>query len=110
KEKGRRHAPPSFVQVDAALRGLLIDHLGGAAARGDLDLARLFRLRDLEHEIDMEQAVVEACTGDLDVIGELEAALEGAACDAAMEISRGVLVLLGLAVNQELVLLDRDVE
>src|SRR5690242_19908946 len=58
----------------------------------------------------MEQAIIEARAGHLDVVGELEAALEGAARDAAMEIPGGILVLLGLAVNHELVLLDRDVE
>src|SRR5260370_34764786 len=112
-EKGRRPAPP-FCRCTrkrlCASGRLLIDHPRGAVAAGDLDLARLHRLGDLTHEIDMEQTIGEARAGDLDMVGELEMALEGASRDAAMQIFRGVLVLPGLAANQELVLLDRDVE
>ena len=53
--------------------------------RCDRDLAGLHRLGDLADEIDVEEAVLEARAGHLDMVGELEAALEGARGDAAIE-------------------------
>src|SRR5580692_8904476 len=44
----------------------------------DRDLARFLRLGELPREIDVKQAVFKARAGHLDVIGELEAALERA--------------------------------
>ena len=46
----------------------------------------------------MQQAVHQAGAGDLDVVGELEAPLEGAAGDAAMEELAASSVLAGLPV------------
>jgi hypothetical protein len=58
----------------------------GAAAL-DLDGARLHRLRHLAGELDMQEPVLERGAGHLDEVGELEAALERAARDPAMEIA-----------------------
>src|SRR4051812_47781402 len=91
--------------------GLLLEHLGllRRGAGRDADRARLRRLGHLAGELDMEQAVVEAGADDLDVVGELEAALEGAAGDAAIEVG-ALLLLLGLAGDHKRVLLDDDLE
>ena len=45
----------------------------------------------------IHQSLVEAGADHLDRVGELEAALEGAAGDAAVEVLCAVLLLLGLA-------------
>src|SRR5690606_33941997 len=60
----------------------------------------------------MEQAVVEARAGHLDVVGELEAAFEGARGDAAVKDLAAVLLLLFLllALHGEDVLLRLDVD
>src|SRR5207302_1276864 len=62
------------------LGGLGVDHLGGAVA--DLDLPGLHRLRYLTDEIDVQQPVGEGRALDLDVIGQLEPALERTGRDA----------------------------
>src|SRR5687768_13986745 len=67
----------------ANLSSLGVDLPGSGLA--DRNLARLHRLRNLADEVDVEQAVLKACAGDLDMVGELEAALEGAGGDAAIE-------------------------
>ena len=51
----------------------------------DLDLAGLGGLGDLADEVDMEEAVLQARALHLDMVGELEAALEGARGDAAIK-------------------------
>src|SRR5689334_25273231 len=72
----------------------------------DLDCPGLLLLRDHALELDGEQAVGELRTGDLHMVGQLEAALEVAAGDAAIEV---LLALVGarraLAGDQQLVLL-----
>ena len=82
------------------------------SALADRDLAGLHRLRDLADEVDVEQAVLEACAGDLDMVGKLEAALEGAGGDAAVEHLAAALLLLFLllALDRQDVLLGLDVE
>ena len=73
-------------------RPLALDRLGAA----DLDLARLQRLGHLAHEVDVQETVLGHRLDGADVVGELEAALEGAGGDAAVEDGRLVLGL-GLA-------------
>src|SRR5258708_9853177 len=94
---------------ETGLCRLLLDRLR-LRAGGDGDRPRLHRLGDLADQLDMQHAVIEAGADHLDGVGELEAALEGAAGDAAVEVLRGVLLLLGLAGDQQRVLLDLDVE
>src|SRR5262249_35585200 len=51
------------------LRSLGFDHLRLAVA--DRDLARLLRLGNLTHEVDVQESVLEARALDMDVVGEL---------------------------------------
>src|SRR3546814_5418799 len=62
-------------------------------------------------QCDGEQAVLELRAGHLDVVGEVEAALEGAGGDAAVEDARLVVFrLLLLAGDHQAVLLGGDVQ
>src|SRR6185369_2557927 len=74
------------------------------------NLARLFRLGELAHEVNMQEAVRELRAGDLDVVGKLEAALERAGRDALIEHLTLLLValLLLLAADRERVFLGLD--
>src|SRR5439155_12301321 len=78
------------------LRGLLLDHLGRTVAAADADLARLHRLGNLAHEINVQESVLEMRALDLDMVGELEHALEGARGDTLIEGLALLLVGLGL--------------
>ena len=75
-------------------RGLGLDDLSLAAV-ADRNLARLFRLRNLAHEIDVQEPVLERRALDVDVVGELENTLEGARGDALIE-HLAVLLVFGL--------------
>ncbi len=81
-------------------------------AVADRDLARLLGLGDLAHEVDVQETVLERRALHLDVVGELEHALEGARGDALVERLALVLVGLGLllAADRQRVFLDLDVE
>src|SRR5688572_30283819 len=88
--------------------------LGDRARRGlglDRDRPRLLLLGQLALQVDGEQAVLQLGAGHADVVGQLEAALEVARADAAIEVL-GALVAVGMALagHQELVLLLGDVE
>ena len=83
---------------------------GCAGCTADLDLARLHRLGHLALQLDVEQAVRELGTDDLDVVGELEAMLEGALRDAAMQVLDAVLGLADLALHRQHVLVRGDVQ
>src|ERR1043165_8836766 len=74
----------NVVKVLSGLR-LAFDQRGCVAIDGDA--ARLFLLRDHALKGDMQQAVFQFGLPDLDMIGELEAAFEGAAGDALMQIA-----------------------
>src|SRR5882724_896356 len=76
----------------------------------DLDAAGLHGLRHLTRQVDMQQAVHQAGAGDLDVVGQLEAPLEGAPGDAAMEELAVVIRLGELARDDERVLLGGDAD
>src|SRR5579859_6388242 len=79
--------------------------------RADLDLARLQLLRHLAYQLDVEQAVGQRRTLDLDMVSQLEAPLEGASGDAAMQVlRRRRITLLGLAGHGQGVLMDGDVD
>src|SRR5712671_7622374 len=87
---------------DAAVAGrsgrLLLGHLRLLRLdAGDLDGPRLHRLRYLAHQVDMQQAVVEARAGHLDVVGEAEAPLERAPGNAAVQIAAVLILFLRLA-------------
>src|SRR3546814_4493385 len=100
----------------AASGSLALEHLRGLfaarlVARSDGDAPRLHGLGDLAHQCDGEQAVLELRAGHLDVVGEVEAALEGAGGDAAVEEARLVVFrLLLLAGDHQAVLLGGDVQ
>src|SRR2546423_14143486 len=84
------------------------EHLGLLAV-ADRNLAWLFRLGDLAHEVDVQEAVRELRAGNLDVVGKLEAALERAGRDALIEHLALVLALfLFLAADRERVFLRLD--
>src|SRR5579863_4613493 len=90
--------------------GLVLEHLGLTVrdlAVHDLDRARLHRLGHFTDQVDAEDAIGEAGTGDLDVVGERKAPLERPGSDAAMEELLVLLRLLLLARNdQRIGLLD----
>src|SRR5208282_3881383 len=94
----------------SALRSLLLALDGLAVA--DRDGARLFRLGNLTHQVDMQEAVLELGALDLDEVGELEHALECTRRDALIEHVAALLFLLGvlLAADGERVFLRRDRE
>lgn len=52
----------------------------------DLDLARLHLFGNLALQIDCQQTIDKGSANDLDVVGQFEAALEGAPGDAAMQV------------------------
>src|SRR3954465_800998 len=86
------------------LRGLgVFDGLGLAAGSGrrNLDAARLERFRHFPLQVDRQQAVVEVRARHLDVIGEIEALLESAGRDAAMQVLRAVLRTFLLARHEQ---------
>src|SRR5689334_10013427 len=95
-----RSLPASLLLRD----GLLLPSL-------DPDGARLLLLRDLAPQFDRQQAVSQLGARDLDVVGELEAALKVAAGDAAIEILLVVVgVRRGMAGDQKLILLLGHIE
>src|SRR5271166_4652440 len=65
----------------------------------DRDLTRLFGLGNLAHQIDVQKPVLERRTLDLDVVGKLEEALEGARRDALVEHLAALLLVLGFLVD-----------
>src|SRR2546421_8143705 len=73
------------------------------------DLARLFRLGDFAHQVDVQETVRELRAGNLDIVGQLEAALERAGRDALIEHLALVLgLLLLLTFHSESVFLGLD--
>src|SRR5437667_1642145 len=95
--------------ADATASGSFgLDHLVLAIA--DRDLARLLGLGNLAHEIDVQESVLEGRALDLDVVGKLEHALEGAGGDALVEHVAAVLVglRLFLAFDRQRVFLRLD--
>src|SRR5262245_15714553 len=98
-EGGRPPAPVvRSLRESRPLGGLALDDLALSTVAG-VDRPRLLRLRHLADEIDVQETVGQLGADDLDVVGELEPALERARSDAAIE----VLLLLG-----RLLLLARD--
>src|SRR3954454_4392490 len=87
-----------------------LDHARPAGGSADLDLPGLHRLRHLTLQIDLEQPVVQAGAADLDVVGELEAVLEGALRDAAVQVLDVLLGLLNLALHRQHVLVRDELE
>ena len=84
KQRAPRWGAPNRTRVRPTLGGDLgLDLLDLGAV--DRDGARLRGLRDLAYEVDMQESVLEARALHLDVVGELEAALEGARGDAAIK-------------------------
>src|SRR5919198_2151009 len=100
-----RGAP--FDRTDG-LRSLGFDHLRLAIA--DRDLARLLRLGNLAHEINVQESVLEGRALHLDVVGKLEDALERTSRDALIEHLAVVLLVLRLflAFDRQLVFFRFD--
>src|ERR1700731_3062356 len=70
---------------------LLVDVLvgrarGGVASRSNGDPARLHGLRHLAHQVDLQDAVLEPCTFDVDVVGQIELAAERPSRDALVKV------------------------
>src|SRR5580704_9816101 len=78
----------------------------------DGDRPSLHRLRNLAHEVDVEEPVLQARAVDLDIVGELEATLEGSRGNALVEHLAGLFLGVGLllAADRQLVLLRLDRE
>ena len=81
-----------------------------ALPRLDLDPARLHLLGHLAHQLDRQQPISDAGTRHLDVVGELEAALERAGGDAAVQVLLRVPVGLLLAAHDQQVGLRREIQ
>src|SRR5688500_12705676 len=100
--RARDEAAPACGSGRLLLRDLLdVVVLRQSAGRADRDLLRLHRLGHLAYQVDGQEAVLESRAGDLDVIGELEAALEGAAGYAAVEHLGAVVLGVLLAADVE---------
>src|SRR5690348_9726758 len=85
------------LRVLNALGRFRVDHLrlGGYATIADRDLTGLLRFGNLAHEIDVQETVLESGALDLNMVGELEGALESASRDALVEhLVLGLLILL----------------
>src|ERR1700722_4121039 len=94
KRPGIRGAP--FKSQPGCLRSLLLVLNSVAVAIADRNRTRLFGLGDLAHEVDVQEAVLEARALHLDEIGQLEHTLEGARSDALIEDVAALLLLLGI--------------
>ena len=74
--------PPALLRIGVQLRCVVIDHLlrffrrAGCSTSADFDFPRLHRLRNLPRKLNLEQAVLERCSLDLDMILEVELPLE----------------------------------
>ena len=102
---------PKLPTGGGGLGGLLLDHLRAARlAAVDRDRARLHRLGHLAHQVDMQQAVIEAGALDLDMVGQAEAPLEGAPGDPVMQVAASFGVVLRLAGHRQRILVHGDVE
>src|SRR5262245_66632312 len=66
------------------------DDLGLRFAVTNRNLARLLGLGDFAHEVDVQQSILEARFLDLNMIGKLEDALEGACGDALVKEFAGL--------------------
>jgi hypothetical protein len=71
----------------------------------DIDATELHRLRHLELQLDLKQALVEVSAFHLNVISEIEAPLERTTCDAAIKVFTLVIAIHGSRNNQH-VLID----
>src|SRR6185437_13828473 len=101
----------SFYPLKESLGSFRIDDLR-VRLGADRDLARLLAFGNLAHEVDMQEAVLEIRAANLDMVGELELALERARCDALIEHLAFLLFLFGflLAADGELVFLHLKIE
>jgi hypothetical protein len=70
-----------------------LQELAGAC---DRDRPRLHGLGNLAHELDVQEPVLQARALDLDIVGELEATLEGSRGDALVEHLAGLFLGVGL--------------
>src|SRR5437763_14700130 len=90
--KAPRSRGAPFAVFAIALGRLGLDGLRLTGA--DRNLARLFRLGDLENKIDVEKTVLQRGALHLDVVGKLEHALEGASRTAPVgSLALGLAVL-----------------
>ena len=70
-----------------------LQHLVGTR---DRDRPRLHRLWDLAHEVNVQEPVLQPCALDHNMVGKLEATLEGPLGDALVEHVSGLLLVVGL--------------
>src|ERR1700716_8890 len=76
----------------------------------DLDPARLHGLRQMPLEVELQQAVLERRTFDLDIVREVEAPLERPARNAAVEIVGLTLLLVRAADEDQRVAVTDDAD
>src|SRR5438309_640741 len=76
-----------------SLDRLDVQNLAGAR---DRDRPGLHRLRDLAHEVDVQKPVLQSCALDENMVGKLEATLEGPLGDALVEHLAGLLLVVDL--------------
>src|SRR5262245_43832651 len=109
---GRRSAAPTSRRCSRGKRRRLDARLDLACrlAVADGNAARLQALRDIAHEVDIEEAVLEVGTLHLDVVGELEAPLDRAGGDAAVQELALLVIGLLLGADAEHLLLDVDMD
>src|SRR5579862_93468 len=112
KKIGRRRSAPDPAIAGRQTSGgfrLAFDHLHLAAIDGNA--ARLLLFRDYPLQVDMEQSVLELRALDLDVLGQLEAALERTAGDTLIKESRLALVMLAaLALHHQHAFAHLDIQ
>src|ERR1700730_6723550 len=102
-------APPNFKSKNSGsdLGRLDLQKLAGAR---DRDRPGLHRLRNLAHEVDAQEPVLQARALDCDMVGELEATLEGPRGNALVEHVAGLRLVAGLllAADRQPILLRLD--
>src|SRR5580658_6230862 len=112
KRRSRTRIAPGFRElIEQRLGGLRLSFDHGDVGAVDRDAARLLLLGHDALEVEMQEAVLELGALDLDMLGELEAALERAACDALIEIARLLrLFIAALALNSQDAIAHFDVQ
>src|ERR1700732_2176052 len=107
---GKSRGAPKIQPASASGSDLGRLDLQELAGTRDRDRPRLHGLRNLAHELDVQEPVLQARALDLDIVGELEATLEGSRGDALVEHLAGLFLVVGLflAADRQPVLLRLD--
>src|SRR5947209_7053670 len=104
----RGQTAPVSVQLGCFLSLLSFYLLGRAAV--DFNASRLHCLRDTPNKIDLEKTVLERCSFHLDMICEVEPALEGTGSNTLIEVLRMIAVLSFLTADDQQILLGGDID